>query len=314
MKLKTTSVYLFLAAPLLVFGAGSEALNAAPASGVAWWIWPLLLFGISFIIGIIAAMGGVGGGVLFVPIVSSFFPFHLDYVRGTALIMALSGALSASPPLLRDGLTNLRLTLPMALVASISAMVGARVGLILPPEAIQTALGVLILVVAVIMMLGHHANFPTVVRPGWLASHLHMEGTYWDATRQCTVPWRVHRALLGLLLFTFIGFIAGVFGLGAGWANVPVLNLVMGAPLKVAVASSSMILATSNTSAAWIYLHQGAVLALITVPAVVGIMLGSPLGARLLVRMKPSSIRIVVVAILIISGVRALLKGLGLWL
>ena len=33
--------------------------------------------------------------------------------------------------------------------------------------------------------------------------------------------------------FAAIGFIAGMFGLGAGWANVPVLNLIMGAPIKV---------------------------------------------------------------------------------
>ncbi len=30
--------------------------------------------------------------------------------------------------------------------------------------------------------------------------------------------------------FSFIGFIAGMFGLGAGWAGVPVLNLLVGAP------------------------------------------------------------------------------------
>ena len=41
----------------------------------------------------------------------------------------------------------------------------------------------------------------------------------------------MHRTPLGLALFAGIGFMAGMFGLGAGWANVPVLNLVMGAPL-----------------------------------------------------------------------------------
>lgn len=313
MNIRSLTVLLLLLVPVLAIAAGVPELNPVPESDLAWWMWPLLLFLISFFIGLVAAMGGVGGGVLFVPIVSSLFPFHLDYVRGTALIMALSGALSASPPLLRDGLTNLRLTLPMALVASISAMGGARVGLILSPDTIQTALGVLILLVAAIMLVGRRADFPVVVKPDCLARWLNMEGTYWDSVEQRTIPWRVHRAALGLLLFAVIGFIAGVFGLGAGWANVPVLNLVMGAPLKVAVASSSMILATSNTSAAWIYLHQGAVLSLITVPAVVGIMLGSPLGSRLLLRMKPSSIRTVVVAMLILAGLRALLKGLALW-
>nr|WP_276627654.1 hypothetical protein [Archaeoglobus fulgidus] len=49
-------------------------------------------------------MAGVGGGVLFVPLVSGFFPFHLDYVRGAGLFVALTGALAAGPGLLKRGL------------------------------------------------------------------------------------------------------------------------------------------------------------------------------------------------------------------
>jgi uncharacterized membrane protein YfcA len=37
---------------------------------------------------------------------------------------------------------------------------------------------------------------------------------------------------MGLVLFLLIGVMAGMFGIGAGWANVPALNLLMGAPLE----------------------------------------------------------------------------------
>ncbi len=63
-------------------------------------------------------LGGIGGGVLFVPIVGGFFPFHLDFVRGAGLLLALSGALAAGPALLRGGLAHLRLAMPLALVGS----------------------------------------------------------------------------------------------------------------------------------------------------------------------------------------------------
>ena len=33
-------------------------------------------------LGVLAVMAGVGGGVLYVPLVSGFFPFHIDFVRG----------------------------------------------------------------------------------------------------------------------------------------------------------------------------------------------------------------------------------------
>jgi hypothetical protein len=104
---------------------------------------------------------------------------------------------------------------------------------------------------------------------------------------------------------------AGMFGLGAGWANVPVLNLMMGAPLKISVATSKFLLAITDTSAAWIYLNKGCVIPMIVVPSLVGIMLGSFIGVRLLKVAKPSVIRWMVIGILLFAGLKAMDKGLG---
>ena len=103
-----------------------------------------------------------------------------------------------------------------------------------------------------------------------------------------------------------------MFGLGAGWANVPALNLVMGAPLKVAAGSSSFVLSLVDSSAAWVYLNNGAVLPVIAAPSVVGMMLGAKIGARLLVVLKASLIRKLVIAMLLFAGGRALMVGLGI--
>ena len=115
----------------------------------------------------------------------------------------------------------------------------------------------------------------------------------------------------GLLLFIAIGIMAGMFGLGAGWANVPVLNLLMGAPLKVAVGTSKFLLSITDTSAAWVYLNQGCVIPLMAVPSIVGLMLGSVVGVRLLAKAKPKFIRYMVIGVLFFSGAKALMKGLG---
>src|SRR5687768_6191147 len=103
-----------------------------------------------------------------------------------------------------------------------------------------------------------------------------------------------------------------MFGLGAGWANVPVLNLLMGAPLKLSVGTSGFLLSVVDTSAAWIYLNRGAVLPVLVAPSV-GVMLGAKIGVRLL-RIAPAPrVRRLVIALLLVAGLRALLKGLGLW-
>jgi len=286
--------------------------DEAPKSTMPWWAWPLILFIVTFILGIMAVLGGVGGGVLYVPIIGGFFPFNLDFVRGAGLMVALAGALAAGPGLLKRNLASLRLALPVALIASSSAIVGAMIGLALPQNVIQIALGGTILGIVAIMLMAGKSDFPNV-KADKLSQSLGIMGIYREESIGKDVEWNVHKTLPGLLMFIIIGIMAGMFGLGAGWANVPVLNLMMGAPLKVSVATSKFLLSITDTSAAWIYMNNGAVLPMMVAPSIIGIMLGSIVGVKILAKAKPKAIKYMVIALLLFAGLRALLKGLGIW-
>lgn len=307
----------FAAASALCFGldlpAEAADTTALGTGATPWWVWPLALFVVCFLLGIVAVPAGVGGGVLFVPIVAGFFPFHLDFIRGAGLLVALASALAAGPSLLRGGLANLRLALPLALIGSASSIFGAMMGLALPANVVQTALGLTILGIVGVMAMAKKSEFPQVATADNWAAYLGMRGIFVDAASGREINWQVHRTPLGIGLFFVIGFLAGMFGMGAGWANVPALNLVMGAPLKIAAGTSSFILSLVDSSAAWIYLNKGAILPMVAVPSVVGMMLGARIGARLLTVLKASVIRRLVIGLLLFSGLRALLKGLGIW-
>lgn len=280
------------------------------SSKIPWWIYPLLLFGLSFILGIFAVLGGIGGGVLFVPIVSAFFPFHIDFVRGTGLLMALVGSLSAGIELLKKNLANLRLAMPLALLSSTCSIIGAIIGLSIPANVIQILLGITILFVVIIMITARKSDFPNVKSPDALSRILGITGTYHEESLGKNVEWYIHRTPMGFIIFAIIGLMGGILGLGAGWANVPVLNLLMGVPLKIAVATSNFILSISDTSAAWIYLHHGAVLPIIVAPSLLGMMAGSKIGVKILTKTKPKTIRWILISILLFVGISSLLKGL----
>jgi uncharacterized protein len=280
---------------------------------VPWWVWPSVLFVATFALGLVAVVGGLGGGTIFVPIVAGFFPFHLDFVRAAGLLVAMSGALAAGPHLLRMNLADLRLAIPIALVTSASAIVGARVGLALPTALLQISLGLIVFGLLAVVLLVRRADVPESAQGDSLSRWLGIEGVYYEATVQRLVEWRVQRTGQGLVLFVFIGIMAGMFGIGAGWANVPVLNLLMGVPLKVAAGTSVLLLSVTDTTAAWIYLHEGAILPLIVVPSVLGVMLGARVGVRLLNTAKPRTVRAIVITVLFLSGIRSLLKGLEVW-
>jgi uncharacterized membrane protein YfcA len=295
--------------------ASATEMMVGGAPSKPWWYWPVILFFFCLVLGVLAVMAGVGGGVLYVPLVSGFFPFHIDFVRGIGLMVALAGALAAGPGLLRRNLANLRLALPVALIASTFSIAGAMLGLYLSrlnPNLIQSCLGGTIVAIAFLLLFSKNTEKPVVTKQDAIGLALGLRGLYWDDGARESVEWKTHRTLLGLFMFILIGLLAGMFGLGAGWANVPVLNLVMGVPLKVSVATSKFLLSITDTSAAWIYLNRGCVVPLIAVPSILGLMIGSILGVKILVVAKPKFIRYMVIIVLLFAGLKALDKGLGI--
>jgi uncharacterized membrane protein YfcA len=209
-------------------------------------------------------------------------------------------------------LANLRLALPLSLLVAASQIGGAMMGLILPAAIVQTALGVIILSIVALMWTAKKSEIPGVQKADPISAALRINGIFHDTAHGKDIEWIANRTPVALVAFIFIGVLAGMFGLGAGWANVPTLNLMMGVPLKVAAGSSSLILSMTS-SAAWVYINQGAILPIIVVPSIIGMMMGARIGTKLLTVVKASSIRRMVIIMLLIAGLRALLKGLGIW-
>ncbi len=303
-------VLLFLIVASCAVSVGAQSMGGNGAD--LWWFWPLMLFVVTLFIGIVAVLGGVGGAVLFVPIVSGFFPFHLDFVRSAGLIVALSSSLAAGPGFLKKGLASIRLSIPIALVTSVGSIIGALVGLRLPTDIVQTALGVSILLIVVLMVSAKKSEYPVVTESDSTSKMLGWSGCYREASTDSLIAWKTRRTPLALVIFLFIGVMAGMFGLGAGWANVPTLNLLMGLPLKMAAATSSFLLSVTDTSAAWVYINSGAVLPILIAPSVIGIFIGARIGGALMVKASPKAVRIVVIIMLLLAGVRSVLKGLGI--
>jgi len=253
----------------------------------------------------------VGGGVLYVPIVSGFFPFHLDFVRGAGLLVALSGALAAGPGFLRMNLASLRLAMPVAVIASACAIGGAMVGLALPTNVVQTALGATILGIVVIMMTAKKSTFPMCPR-------LIGSPRFWGSTGSTTRPAWARRSTGRSTAPSRDSSSSSPSDSPpecSGWGldgRMSRAQPAHGGPLKISVATSKFLLSITDTSAAWIYLNQGCVIPMMVVPSLVGIMLGSFIGVRILKVAKPTFVRWIVIAMLLFSGAKAITKGLGL--
>lgn len=278
------------------------------------WIFILFLF--TFAIGIVAPISGVGGGVLFVPLATAFFPFSVDFIRGAGLMIALTSALSSAPYLIRKGLANVKIMSPLVVVSIATSIIGGIVGLwitnVFPlgQYYITIALGVVLFFIFTVMITSKRVESPEVKKVDAFSKKLALTGAWYEPSVNKSVKYETTNLPLGMFCFGMVGFIAGMFGLGAGWANVPVLNLIMGAPIKVSVATSMAIITVNDAAASWVYMGKGAILPLICIPSVIGITIGARIGAKLSAKAKPLFVKYLVIGIIIFAAILNILKGL----
>ena len=280
-------------------------------------MWMGILFIFTLLIGIIAPISGVGGGVLFVPLTTAFFPFNIDFVRGAGLTIALMSSLSSSPRLIEKGLANLKAAMLVSTVSILSSIAGSILGLWITNEMpegkhyITIALGCLLFFIFIVMVTSKRVEFPEPKKFDRISLLLNVDGKWYEHSRDEIVTYHLTRLPLSLPAFAGVGLIAGMFGLGAGWANVPVLNLINAAPLRVAVSTSMVIIALNDSAALWVYIAKGAVLPLIVVPSILGVTIGARIGAAIAEKVRPRIIRVAVLAIMLFAALLDIEKGLS---
>jgi uncharacterized membrane protein YfcA len=292
-------------------GQTSQALGISPVHFV------LILFIVCIIIGIVAPLGGVGGGVIFTPLMMGFTPINSFIIRATGLLVAMFGSLRLSRPYLRRGVANIRLLLMAGVPYSVSAVGGAMLANYVQARAgasgeaiIRLSLGILVIGVAMMVLFGGKSiEYPEVKKVDGFTKKLSLGLSYWEASLNKVVKYDIRRAPLGILLFCGVGLVSGLFGMGAGWATVPVFNLVMLAPLKVAATSSSVLIGIGDTGAVWSYLKAGGIFPLVAIPSVIGMVVGATIGSQIMLRIRPSFVRWVIIAAMVGSGVKLVFDG-----
>jgi len=273
---------------------------------------------ISIVIGIVAVLGGVGGGVVFTPLMMGFTSIDSFIIRATGLLVAMAGSLVAARPFLNRGLANMRLLLMAAVPYAVFAVIGAMLAGYVKESAgetgeaiIRLALGALVIGIALLIIFGgRRVEYPEVKHVDGITKRLALATSYYEQSLDKVVSYKIARAPVGILLFCFVGLISGLFGLGAGWAMVPALNLAMLAPLKVAAASSKVLIGIGDTAAVWPYMMDGAIFALFAVPCVIGLVIGTIIGAKIMLRVKAGFVRYLIIALMFGSGIKLVLDGI----
>jgi uncharacterized membrane protein YfcA len=282
-------------------------------------LWLLAFFLISFSIGLVSVLAGIGGGIIFTPIMLAFTPVNSLVIRATGLIVAMFSGLISTGVFMKKGLGNLKMSMILAVSQGIGALIGAQCAVAaadlfgdMEEGMIRAILGGVLALVAVnFLSADKKYDWPKIFNVDKITEWMGLRSSYYEESEKKTYSYKVTRILLGLALLFCVGLLAGFFGIGAGWAITPIQNLALGVPLKVAAANSGVIMGMVNCVAVWPYMLAGSIIPLFVLPWLAGKVAGGYIGALVFVKAKVAVIRIILSGIMIYTSFQLITDGIA---
>ncbi len=280
----------------------------------------LAFFMLSCAIAAVSVIAGIGGGVIFTPIMLAFTGIDSIVVRGTGLIVAMFSGLISTGVFIKKGIGNYRLCALFTLAQGLGALTGAMAAIAVAKYLGESGegfmrifLGLILVAVAVYFFVGgQKLEWPAVTKVGRFTKWLKLETSYYEESEAAVRGYKVKRAGLGLTLLFLVGLIGGFFGMGGGWAITPTLNIAMGLPLKVAAANSGVILGVGSCVSIWPYIFAGGVIPMFVLPWLSGQVIGGFVGSYALAKIKVHMVRLILIGIMIYTSFGLITKGLSM--
>jgi uncharacterized membrane protein YfcA len=290
-------------------------------------------------VGLFGSLLGLGGGILLVPLLTLGFGRPLREAVAISLVSVIVTSSAGAGVYLRKHVANLRLGMVLELFTACGALVGGIIAFALPVPVLEGLFALLLAYVAFNMLRRRPAPVaaspqppadevlvpaadepadpaPAVAVPVIAAADLDAAAPVPASSpfvQSLAGPgYTVTRMPFGVVGAVFAGVVSALLGVGGGIVKVPLMNLAMGVPLKVATATSNMMIGITATSSAVIYLLRDEINPYIAGPVALGVFLGASVGARVINRIDTRLLQNLFIAVLIVTAAQMGAKAVGL--
>jgi len=271
-------------------------------------VFSLILLVSALAAGLLGALSGLGGGVVIVPLLTIVFRVDIHYAIGASLVSVIATSSGAAAAYVREGFSNIRVGMFLEIATTLGALVGAWLTTRVPTHAIGTVFGLVLLYSAYTSLKQHHDLLTQ--KPDALALRLRLKG------RLPTGPdshedYVAQRIPAGFSLMTMAGVLSGLLGIGSGAVKVIAMDQAMRLPFKVSTTTSNFMIGVTAAASAGLYLRSGYFAPALAMPVMLGVLAGSLIGSRLLVRIHVRTLKIVFALIIVALGVEMIFNSLS---
>jgi uncharacterized membrane protein YfcA len=260
----------------------------------------------SFVAGFLGALTGLGGGVVVVPLLALVFGVDIRYAIGASLVSVIATSSGAAAAYVREGYSNIRIGMLLEIATTVGAVVGAMIATHVTTATIAIVFG-LVLLYSAFLSGRPQADAPANATPDKLATALRLNGSYPAGNEMRS--YTVHRVPLGFSLMFGAGTLSGLLGIGSGAIKVIAMDQAMGIPFKVSTTTSNFMIGVTAAASAGIYLSRGYIDPGIAMPVMLGVLAGSLLGARVLVKARTKWLRLVFSAVIVVLAIEMIYNG-----
>lgn len=235
--------------------------------------------------GVMGALFGVGGGMIIVPILTILFGMAAKDAAAISLVGIVATSVGASSVYVGKGISNVKLGLFMEITTVFGAIVGVFIAIYISNLALTVVFS-LVLVYSGYRMLGNSGKDVKLTKePG----KYHM--SYYDEAEKAYVGYNVRNLGKGAAISTVAGVIASMTGMGGGTIKVPVMNMYMDVPMKVAAATSNYMIGITAFAGAILYFIMGEINLVFAGSIAVGGFVGSMIGTKISAHIDGKSLR-----------------------
>jgi uncharacterized protein len=274
--------------------------------------------------GLFGSLLGLGGGVLIVPLLTLGFGRPLREAVAVSLVCVIVTSSAAAGRYLRGRTANLRLSMLLSLFTAGGALLGGLIAFLVAEAVLAGLFAVLLTYVALTMARPRRpapaapqaVPTPPAAAPVLVARDTHAPGPDGaapaDGDDWLSGPdYRVRRVRPASATSVGAGIISALLGIGGGIINVPTMHLLMGVPLRVATATSNLMIGVTAVAPALLYTLRGELDPYIAGPTALGVFVGANIGARTAHRVDVRILRWLFVVVLGYTAIQMARRALG---
>jgi uncharacterized membrane protein YfcA len=260
----------------------------------------------SWIAGFLGALTGLGGGVVLVPLLTLFFKVDIRYAIGASLVSVIATSSGAAAAYVKEGFSNIRIGMFLEIATTLGALLGAFLATKVPAAAIAIIFGV-VLVYSAYLSKRPRGKPLGEETPDPLATRLRLNGSF--PTPEGIRNYCVRRVPAGFSLMFGAGALSGLLGIGSGAVKVLAMDQAMKIPFKVSTTTSNFMIGVTAAASAGVYLSRGYIDPGLAMPVMLGVLAGSVVGTRVLMKAETKVLRIVFSLVIVILGLEMIYKG-----